>query len=141
MADAGAIKAAVDAAPVSGPEAHMASRQLALWRKQGHVFEQGQEALIRMYLGVKSVACTDGSRMSASMFKGWTKTLSRTISLKRKLWIVPRQNQVWEPNTRFRCMFMDLCLGSVASVVTGIKTVGDAHCFDPRLRCSRGTQT
>ena len=87
--DAEALQAALKQVTTTGPTTYLAARQIAMW-KAGDVIDPNMDdkEAIRLYLGLKEV----NGRVTASMFKEWKQTLSTATTVKRRIYLVPRNN-------------------------------------------------
>ena len=87
--DAEALQTALKQVTTTGPTTYLAARQIAMW-KAGDVIDPNMDdkEAIRLYLGLKEV----NGRVTASMFKEWKQTLSTATTVKRRIYLVPRNN-------------------------------------------------
>ena len=87
--DAEALQTALKQVTTAGPTTYLAARQIAMW-KAGDVIDPNMDdkEANRLYLGLEEV----NGRVTASMFKEWKQTLSTATTVKRRIYLVPRNN-------------------------------------------------
>ena len=87
------MKTATENMDFVASDKYLASRQIVAWQKAGHNFDgQDVPALVKLYCGIRQFGLKNQTRLSADVFKGWVKSLNRTLSVKRTLLLVPKDN-------------------------------------------------
>ena len=90
--EAAILKHAKDEAmSIHGPPSWAATRQLKKWGVEPGAVEH--DTFVRLYMSIREV-CGANVKISQNMLQGFKHKLSRTASLKRKLWMVPTDNPV-----------------------------------------------
>jgi hypothetical protein len=63
------------------------------WQKAGLIpADSDITHLVKLYMSLKKLLGPDGGRLTAQCFANYTRTITHSRSLKRKLWVVPLAN-------------------------------------------------
>jgi hypothetical protein len=87
------VKEQMESESGRGPDSYIAKRSVLAWQKSGQIPANSDIThLVKLYMSLKKLLGADGGRLTAQCFSNYTRTISHSRSLKRKLWVVPVAN-------------------------------------------------
>jgi hypothetical protein len=86
------VKAQMNNETGVGHECYLARRSVLAWQKAGSIPPGDITHLVKLYMSLKKLLGADGGRLTAQCFTSFTRSITHSRTLKRKLWVVPLAN-------------------------------------------------